>query len=603
MDTKGHPGYTSFFSEYGDVAPGLEVDHLKISREETAKRGILMIAHHSSIWDTRACEQHPEWCVIQKDGTPDPNIMEPNSAYVDQKLIPQLKELAGKYGFDGAWLDGDTWGVKESFRPEIVEQFLKETGFPCLEDDCSSPSRQAFRQFWCDRYMAYMHHLIREVKADYPNFEITISFAFSTLMPMKPIPEMDFLSGDVAALSDMRAVSRGFVHQGKPWDVMSWAAPDFAPGPDGGNVGIAQKNLMRLCREASQVISQGGGYEIVNNMTTKGEIRMSDLPHMAPLSQFVLARKPWNYQSKPLENPAILHVCENVVQTVGQDWKSPNLYASIWEAYATCDPFLDGGRPVDVLFGYHVLEDQTGSRKTLILPETKYMTEPLKQKLLDFVRKGGNLIVIGPAPCQTLAEDVGITITSRGKDLIYLEENGYLYGYFDDVACFDKTGCEELIPCYSRYMDTSAPRVTAAVMKPYGDGKVVFLGWNLITNYQKTRRFAERDSLRRIMDLVDPNPTAYLESGIQRAGLIPAEKDGKLLVNVVNTAEYYVDVYGSGYGELPPVYDLTVAIRAEKAPASVTFQPDNTPADYTYDGEYLHVHIPKLDIHTIIVVE
>lgn len=231
------------------------------------------------------------------------------------------------------------------------------------------------------------------------------------------------------------------------------------------------------------------------------------------------------------------------------------------------------------------------------------MTEPLKQKLLDFVRKGGNLIVIGPAPCQTLAEDVGITITSRGKDLIYLEENGYLYGYFDDVACFDKTGCEELIPCYSRYMDTSAPRVTAAVMKPYGDGKVVFLGWNLITNYQKTRRFAERDSLRRIMDLVDPNPTAYLESGIQRAGLIPAEKDGKLLVNVVNTAEYYVDVYGSGYGELPPVYDLTVAIRAEKAPASVTFQPDNTPADYTYDGEYLHVHIPKLDIHTIIVVE
>ena len=112
MDTKGHPGYTSFFSEYGDVAPGLEVDHLKISREETAKRGILMIAHHSSIWDTRACEQHPEWCVIQKDGTPDPNIMEPNSAYVDQKLIPQLKELAGKYGFDGAWLDGDTWGVK-----------------------------------------------------------------------------------------------------------------------------------------------------------------------------------------------------------------------------------------------------------------------------------------------------------------------------------------------------------------------------------------------------------------------------------------------------------------------------------------------------------
>ena len=602
LDTKGHPGYTSFFSAYGDVAPGLEVDHLKIFREETAKRGILMIAHHSSLSDARACEMHPEWCVIRQDGTRDPDVLEMNSAYIDQKLIPQLKELAGKYGFDGAWLDGDTWSAKESFRPEIVERFLKETGFDCLEEDSGSPSRQAFRKFWHDRYRDYLQGLIRAVKADYPNFEITMNYAYSMQMPQKPTPEIDFLSSDVAALTDMRAVTRGFANQGKAWDTMSWAAPDFAPGPDGGNVGTAQKHLTRLCREASHVISQGGGYQIVNNMTVKGEIRMSDLPHMERLSKFVLARKPWNAHSRPLENPAVLHLYENVDQTMARDWKSTNLYASLGDAFSACDPFLDGGRPVDILFGYRVLEGQTGSRKTLILPETKYMSAPLKQKLIDFVQQGGSLIVIGPEPCRTLAEDVGISITSRGKDLIYMEENGYLYGYFDDVACFDSTGCEELIPCYSRYMDTSAPRVTAAVMKPYGAGKVVFLGWNLISDYKKTHRFAERDSLRRILDLVDPNPTAYLESGMQRADLIPAEKDGKLLVNVINSVEHYVEVWGSGYGELPPVYDLTVAIRAEKAPSSVTFQPDNTPADYTYDGTYLHVRIPKLDIHTIIAV-
>lgn len=38
-DSKGHPGYTSFFSEYGTVAPGLTVDHLKSSGLSSCRKG------------------------------------------------------------------------------------------------------------------------------------------------------------------------------------------------------------------------------------------------------------------------------------------------------------------------------------------------------------------------------------------------------------------------------------------------------------------------------------------------------------------------------------------------------------------------------------
>lgn len=82
-----------------------------------------------------------------------------------------------------------------------------------------------------------------------------------------------------------------------------------------------------------------------------------------------------------------------------------------------------------------------------------------------------------------------------------------------------------------------------------------------------------------------------------------AENGGKLLVNLINTAEYYYDVYGSGAGELPPAYGLTIAAKADHAPASVTLQPEGRPAEWTNRDGYVHVKVPKLDIHTILVLE
>ena len=60
---------------------------------------------------------------------------------------------------------------------------------------------------------------------------------------------------------------------------------------------------------------------------------------------------------------------------------------------------------------------------------------------------------------------------------------------------------------------------------------------------------------------------------------------------------------GNAPDEIPPIYDLTVAVKCDAAPKSVMLEPEHRPADYTYDGPYLHVKIEKLHIHTIIVVE
>ncbi|HQM69388.1 MAG TPA: hypothetical protein PK521_08780 [Bacteroidales bacterium] len=108
-DCKGHTGYTSYPTKVGNPAPGFVGDPLRIWREVTARNGVALYMHYSGVWDTRAIELHPEWAALHADGTRDKEKTSVFGTYVDQLLVPQLKELAGDYDVDGVWVDGECW--------------------------------------------------------------------------------------------------------------------------------------------------------------------------------------------------------------------------------------------------------------------------------------------------------------------------------------------------------------------------------------------------------------------------------------------------------------------------------------------------------------
>lgn len=597
VDTKGHPGYTSFFSEYGDVAPGLVADHIKIIREETAKRGIKLIAHHSDIYDMRACREHPEWCAVKRDGTLDDMHIDPTSGYADKKLIPQLKKLAVRYGFDGAWLDGDCWAVTESYRPETVERFCEENGFKEIEEDYNSPSRLAFREYWRGKFTEHLRHVITELKKAKPDFEIVSNWAFGTNMPQKPIPEMPFLSGDATNASEIRMGTRCFAGKGKPWDIMSWGFSGFVVTPNGGCSGMAQKPMHRLYRESAMVIAMGGGYQIVNCMTPQGKIRMADMENMRLLAEFVRKRERWSYGAVPVKNAAVLYSDYDKLR------RTEPLYGMTKLSTGLCNIVLDGGRPVDVIYDYQIAENDLSGRKTIILPDIRFISEEIKSKLLKFAEDGGSVVISGVVACKAFADAAGVKMTVKSDKLVHPRSGGYLYGVKGDIACFGGDDCTELVSGFEDAMDYDAPQVTLAVQKQYGSGKIILIGWDIFGDYNSTHRFSERDTMREILDFAEPKPVAYLEDGTKRADIIPTEKDKMLVVNVINTIEHYYDYWESGFGEIPPLTDITVAVKTSAEPAQVRLQPENITPEYGYDGEYIHVKIPRLDIHTIIEVK
>ena len=107
IDCKGHRGLSSYPTKVGNRAPGFVGDPLRVWRQVTAERGIALYMHYSGVWDSEVITRYPNWGAVNADGKVNWRATSFFGPYADRLLIPQLRELAGEYGVDGAWIDGE----------------------------------------------------------------------------------------------------------------------------------------------------------------------------------------------------------------------------------------------------------------------------------------------------------------------------------------------------------------------------------------------------------------------------------------------------------------------------------------------------------------
>ena len=131
IDCKGHPGVSSYPTKVGNPAPGFVGDPLRVWREVTARRGVALYMHYSGVWDSHAVAEHPGLGRGQRGRqTQRPSATSLFGPYADQLLIPQLRELAGDYGVDGVWVDGECWASVPDYGEAALRAFRAGHGHP-----------------------------------------------------------------------------------------------------------------------------------------------------------------------------------------------------------------------------------------------------------------------------------------------------------------------------------------------------------------------------------------------------------------------------------------------------------------------------------------
>ena len=384
--------------------PGFVGDPLRVWREVTAEHGVALYMHYSGVWDSRS---HPPPSGLggsQCGRQGQPRMPRRSSGpYADKLLIPQLRELAGEYGVDGAWVDGECWASVPDYSPAAIEGLQEATGIADVPRKPGDPHWFEFLEFNRQAFRQYLNHYIAEVKATNPEMQLCSNWAFTDHMPEAVCAPVDWISGDFTpedAVNSARFSARYLAQQGKPWDLMAWSFT--TTGQD--ETARDQKSAVQLEREAAVVLALGGGFQSYYNQRRDGSVPEEHVPVIAEVAKFCRARQAvlLGRRAGAADRFAVFHGRPTTARSTGCSTATSSRISGTLQA------LLEGQQVVDVVSEHH-LAGRMAEYPLIVVAECDYLEPAFKAELVDYVKQGGNLMLIGPSAASLFAPELGVT--------------------------------------------------------------------------------------------------------------------------------------------------------------------------------------------------
>ena len=582
-DTKGHYGYVTYFSALGNSAPGLTVDLLAEWRKCTAKYDTALLSHYSGIWDSRASGSHPDWKQYDENGvwTNENSVF---SAYADEVLIPQLKELAGR-GMNGAWVDAECWAMKPDFSQVALDAYKAATG---LTPEKEGESFEAYKDFCRKGFLSYVKKYVDAVHAAFPDYEIASNWLYTSFCPEQPTVDVDFISGDYDAtdsLNTARFEARCLPRQGKPWDLMAW-------GFNIQNGIFVNKSAVQLLQEIAVPLSLGGGVQVYN-FEQGGNVQRWIVPILKQLSTFAREHK-------------VLHKAQ-IVPQIGVLFSNAGFYhRKKWIFSKYDDPnvadttgvtlaLADAGYGVDVLFTHNALR-YMDEYPVLVLPDWPILEPELKERLTAYVRRGGRLVTFGANALRNVGETFGFKTGEPFAGKTFIEQGGFITGIVTQgLAC---AGDRTMGARYTDSYKESAPQPWC-VVKTFGKGTVYAVPFAFGSQYRENYSFALTDMVREILAQAFPAPEAYLARR-RRVDVTVLQKDGQTYVTLLNRSGDHENARVRNFDELTPLLDVEVVLSDDATAVRVLETGEQLPI-VRKDGRPT-VTLPRLDVFATFAV-
>jgi hypothetical protein len=111
-----------------------------------------------------------------------------------------------------------------------------------------------------------------------------------------------------------------------------------------------------------------------------------------------------------------------------------------------------------------------------------------------------------------------------------------------------------------------------------------------------------RDFLTALVRQLLPEPLVEV-TGSHFVDVTVNRKDGRLCINLVNTAGPHADENTYVFDEVSPVGPLTIKLRLGHRPKSLTVRPAGKKLRFTYSKGVTQAVLPRLDIYDIVVAE
>lgn len=599
VDCKGHPGYSSYPTKAGTAIAPMEGDPLKVWRKVTREQDVALYMHYSGVIDEKAVEDHPEYACVGPDGTPDKKATSTFGPYVDELLIPQMLELAGEYGVDGIWVDGECWGTQMDYSPKALALFREKTGVDLSQSPPTAPGApyyEEYRNFCRQQFRDYVAHYVTAVHEKCPNFQIASNWAFSCHMPEPVCAPVDFLSGDYSpgnSLNSARFEGRGLAPQGKPWDLMAW---NFRWDPNSAY--RCPKHPRQMMQEAAAVLALGGGFQCYITQNRDGSVKMNQIRGMAEVAEFCRKRQPYCHKGSMAPQAVIVN------STTDYLLNAKGLFSNdAYDAIRGWTALLCESQQVFEIRSEHNLTGKLSQWPLVLVPELgKRMEDGFIAELLAYAEAGGSLVLSGARTIAAFARVSGGALPLVGEPAAsYFSADKAMWSGLDRrYGCFAAAdgevtgwGCAD--------EDGDGQVLPAVQVMPYGKGKIALFSMDLGGAYKIaatcTARALVKDTFAKLYrPMVEVLGSMYVDVTV-------LEKDGSYFVQLLNTNGGHSNAGLGNIDEIPPVGPLAVSIALPQPPRRVTLQPEGRALSGEYRDGRFHTVVDRVEIHEIIAVE
>jgi hypothetical protein len=260
----------------------------------------------------------------------------------------------------------------------------------------------------------------------------------------------------------------------------------------------------------------------------------------------------------------------------------------------------------------HHLKQRIDEYPMLIYPEWDYVTPEMKKMLLGYVRRGGNLLIIGPQTTALFEEELGVELigsperTSNGlmhnnqiADFTALSQRVRLGS---DVKAAGKYFRGYVPDRKNGWFDTPETETYGASVRQLGKGKIAGLYIDIGETYHATATPSTREYVNSVVMELFPEPLVRVQ-GSHYVDVQVMRNHGKLLVNLLNAGGPHDNPRTPVFDEIPPVGPLSISIRSPHKPERVTLQPGGQAIGFRYEEGRVLLALPTLHSHSVLVLE
>ncbi len=611
--SKCHHGWAYHPTKANEMHPNLKFDLLNAQIEAAHEIGVKTPVYLSAGLDEKYARRHPEWLVRNVDETTTwaPNFMVPgyhkfcmNTPYLDY-LLEQIREVCENYDADGIFLD--ITGIQPCYCHNCREALRAEGKSP---KDAQAVYELAERTY--ANYAKRVRETIDSVKPGLPVFHNGghIACGRRDLAKMNSHLEVESLPTGGWGYDHFPLAAR-YVHL-LDMDYLGMTGKFHKAWGEFG--GFKHPNALRY--EVSLNAANGAKSSIGDQLHPLGKMDMATYKLIGSAYEELEKKEEWLDHVKSIADVAVFS----------------------YEAYAGCfgtgqvgnTTVIDSGAVRMLLEGKYLFDvvdlDCDFSRyKVVVLPDQIRVDQAFKDKLTEYIRKGGKLLATGKSGLNLNEDSFAFDF---GAD--YVQENEYQPSYFrpdfemeglyesayvmySQGELVKKREGQELGTCENSYFNrdiehfcshqhTPNKPETVAPGMIKGDAGI-YIAWQVFAEYaEKGSLILKRMVTHALDELLGDSKTLKTNLGAQ--GVTTLMKQNNRYINHLLYAvpvkrgkdtEIIEDIY--------PVHNIEVELQLPEKISRVYLAPQRKEIPFIQADGRVQFQVDEVDCHQMVVLD